>query len=83
MLGLKGPGSWFSSDSGPIWLGTHSRLSPKTKYRIPWGQAGLALFVERLHFVPAAGAGGHSSVIALPGLCSPGLASVDLVRANE
>lgn len=85
--GLRCPGSWLSlvDFSGPPWLGTHSCLSPKTKFRIPWGLAGLVLFLERLHFVPAAAAaagGGHSSVIALHGLCSPEPASVDLVRAN-
>lgn len=72
--------------SGLPWLGTYSCLSPKTKFRIPWGLAGLVLFLERLHFVPAAAAGGgggsHSSVIALRGLCFPEPASVDLVRAN-
>lgn len=68
--------------SGPLWLGIHSRLSLKTKFRIPWGQAGLVLFLERLHFVPPLAVGGHSSVIALPDLCSPELALVDLVRAN-
>lgn len=85
-LGLKCLRSWFSlvDFSGPPWLGTHSCLSLKTKFRIPWGLVGLILFLERLHFVPfaVAAGGGQSSVIGLPALCSPELASVDLVRAN-
>lgn len=67
--------SWFSlvDVTGPPSCIHIAFLPPETTFRNPWGLADLVLFLERLHFVAAAAAAGHSSVIAWSLLSRTGL----------